>query len=388
MTTLDEHARAGMAAINDKRFDDAITSFQAAIALDGERPDINSALGMAYMHRGEVISALPYLVKAHELAKVYNEPEHLEMRKHFATSLASAHAVLDAPMSAVDVLDEIIEALPSDVELRMQRASLLINSLKPAEGGHAYQAIAEDESVEEGIREAAEALAGAIDAFLDDDDVQGEVFLRAHAESYDNFFAQHANKMVEEGWFAEAARMVRGADGEPKPMIAEGARPWALERVDIVNPQDGNVAKVGDEKEPLIVAVNGLEPLAQVPVTLPWTGWDFEVWVCSRVPWHWLPILIEFADPIDEARTTALDELVGGWYLAGYNGDFGTAEKGRFHYVTDLEPVGERAVAATFDLGRASFEAVPDLLRRLTVLHDRLPIQRVVFGPGRLPNRS
>lgn len=385
MTTLDEHARAGMAAINDKRFDDAITSFLAALAIDDSRPDLNSALGMSYMHRGEVVSALPYLQKAHELARSYTEPEHLEMRKHFATSLASAHAVLDAPMAAVGVLEEMIEHLPQDLELRMQRASLLINSLGPAEGARAYRAIADDASVEEGVREAAEALAGAIEAFLDDEDVQGEVFLRAHAESYASFFNQHANKLVEEGWYAEAARMVRGEDGEPKPMIAEGARPWALERVDLVNPADGNVAKVGDEKEPLIVAVNGLEPLAQVPVTLPWEGWPFEVWVCSRVPWHWLPIAIDLAEPLDEARKQALDELIGGWYLAGYNGDFGTPEQGRFHYATDLEPVGDSGLAGTFDLGRASFDAIGDLLKRLTVLHDKMAVRRVLFGPGRLP---
>jgi len=386
VTTLDEHARAGMAAINEQRFDDAITAFQAALALDADRPDLNSALGMSYMHRGEVVSALPYLAKAHELAKRFTESEHDDMRKHFATSLASAHAVLDQPDEALAVLDEAIGFWPRDVELRMQRGSLLVNGLRPAEGAKAYQEVADDPTVEEEIREAAQALAGAIDAFLTDPELQAEVFLRAHAESYLSFFNQHANKLVDEGWYAEAARMVRGEDGEPKPMLAEGARPWALERVDLVNPNDGNVAKVGDEKDPLIVAVNGLEPLAQVPVTLPWEGWGFEVWVCSRCPWHWLGITIQLAEPLDDDRRAAIDELVGGWYLAGYNGDFGTAESGRFHYATDLEDVRDSALAGVFDLGRAKFDAIDDLLKRLTVLHDRFPVKRVLFGQGRLPD--
>lgn len=386
MTTLDEHARAGMAAINEQRFDDAITAFTAALELDGNRPDLNSALGMAYMHRGEVISALPYLSKAHELAKAFDAPEHDAMRKHFATSLASAYAVVDQPSDAERVLKESIAIWPHDVELRMQLGSMYVNGLRPKDGAAVYEEVAEDETVEDEIREAAYALAGAIDAFLDDENLQAEVFLRAHAESYVNFFNQHANKLVEEGWYVEAARMVRGEDGEPKPMLAEGARPWALERVDLVNPNDGNVAKVGDEKDPLIVAVNGLEPLAQVPVTLPWEGWGFDVWVCTRCPWHWLPILVQFQDDLDDTTRSAFDELIGSWYLAGYNGDFGTQESGRFHYATDLESVGDTSIAGTFDLGRAKFDAIEDLLKRLTVLHDKRAIRRVLFGPGRLPD--
>ena len=37
------------------------------------------------------------------------------------------------------------------------------------------------------------------------------------------------------------------------------------------------------------------------------------------------------------------------------------------------------------DLGRAKWDAIPDLLRKLGVLHERHPIQRVLFGEGRVP---
>jgi len=220
---------------------------------------------------------------------------------------------------------------------------------------------------------------------LSDDNVNGAVVLQAHCGAYISFFNQHAKGRVAEGWFAEAARMVRGEDGEARPMLSEGARPWALERVDLVNPKDGEIAKVGDEKEPLIVAVNGLEPLAQVPVTLPWAGWDFDVWVCTRAPWHWLSIGIQLQAEFDAKSVSAVDELIGSWYLSGYNGDFGESDTGRFHYATDLEPLGRRAVVGVFDLGRAKMDAVHDLMRRLTILHDSFPIERVLFGQGRLP---
>ena len=53
MPTLDELAQAGLTAINDGRYNDAIESFQQALALAPDRPDMNNALGMAYLHRGE-----------------------------------------------------------------------------------------------------------------------------------------------------------------------------------------------------------------------------------------------------------------------------------------------------------------------------------------------
>ena len=385
MTTLDEHARAGIAAVNEGQLEEAIQQFQSALAIDSERPDLNNALGMAYLRRGEVVSALPHLRKAVDLGRAFTAPEHDAMRRHFAQGLASAHTLLDQIDEAIEVLKDAVDTWPMDLETRMQLGSVMVNALRPADGRDVYQSVADEPSFEEEIREAAGALAGAITAFLDDEELQARVFLQGHCESYIGFFNQHANGLIEEGWYAEAARMVRGPDGEPKPVLAEGARPWALERVDLVNPADGNIAKVGDEKEPLIIAVNGLEPLAQVPVTLPWTGWDFEVWVCSRCPWHWLSVGIQLQDDLDESAAKALDEVLGAWYLAGYNGDFGESDTGRFHYATDLEPVGTTGLVGVFDLGRAKMDAIDDLLKRLTILHDRHPIRRVLFGQGRLP---
>ena len=139
----------------------------------------------------------------------------------------------------------------------------------------------------------------------------------------------------------------------------------------------------------MVVAVEGLEALAQVPILLPWQGHPFEVWVCTRCPWHWLTVVVELAEPLPfEARVERIEPGFASWYLAGWNGEFGEKDTGRFHYVTDPAPLGERAVAWVVDLGRAKFAAVPELLRRLAVLHESVRIHRVVFGEGRLPDAA
>jgi hypothetical protein len=272
------------------------------------------------------------------------------------------------------------------VEPRLQLGQLLLSSCQVEDGIRVYTEAAEWLDKEQ--RESAEALVGTLRAFLDSEH-QGNVFLQAHAESYKAYFDEIAGQQAEHGWYAEAARMAPGPDGELTAVVPDGARPYALMRVDLVNPADGTVSGVYSEAEPMVVALNGLEPLAQVPILLPWDGGDpFEVWVCSRAPWHWLPILVQFGQAGEpEALVERIDELFGQWYLGGFNGDFGDQETGRFHYVTDPDTVGDRAVSYVVDLGRARYEAVLDLLKRLTVLHDRHPISRVLFGQGRLPDQ-
>jgi hypothetical protein len=86
-----------------------------------------------------------------------------------------------------------------------------------------------------------------------------------------------------------------------------------------------------------------------VPVLFRWPGHPFEVWVSSRCPWHWLSVVVQLREAGVTDLATQIDPVIGGWYLEGYNGTWGEKESGRFHYVTDPEPLG-----ATSLLGRST----------------------------------
>lgn len=379
MSELDRHAQAGIAAINERRFDDAVQHFEAALAEAPDRPDMNSALGMAFLHRGDVGSALPFLEAACRLSEAYPDAEHAEMKVHFFTSWATALQMMDRAGEARDVLQRTTARFPAAVEAQVQLGQALLETGEVEAGVAVYRALAEHPALDEERRKAAEAVAGCVRAFLDSGE-PASVFLEAHQGSYKAYFDEVA--AAQPGWYAEAARMARGPDGESRPYLPDGARPYALIRVDLVDPATGEVGSVYSDREPMIVTVEGLEPLAQIPVLFPWRDQGLDLYVCTRCPWHWLPIVIEIENV--DRYGAAVDDAIGAWYLAGYNGDFGDAEAGRFHYISDPEVIGERAVAYTVDLGRAGFEAIADLVRRLRVLGDRVPLGRVLLGGGRL----
>ncbi len=385
MSTLDDHARSGIAAINEKRFEDAVRDFEQALALGPDRPDMNNALGMAYMHRGEVGSALPYLEKAVELARGYPDEEHRDMKVHFLTGLATAYQLGDRIADAQRTLVETTTSYPEQIDAHLQLGQLLLTTCQLEAGLAVYQGLIENPAMDDDGRKAAAALYGAARALLESAEDHPDLFLRAHRDSYVSYFDDVVSN--QEGWYAEAARMAASPDGEPKPFIPEGARPYAMIRVDLVNPETGEVAGIYSDTEPMIVQVQGLEPLSQIPVMFPLSGRPFAVWVCSQAPWHWLALTIQLQAPLPaDARVEVVDAVIADWYLAGYNGDFGEADQGRFHYVTDPEPIGDRAVAYVVDLGRTRYDAIESLLERLERLHADTPIQRVLFGNGYLPD--
>jgi len=383
--SVEEHARAGIEAINDKRFTDAIGHFEAALREEPDRPDMTNALGMAHLHRGDAGNAITHLERAVELAEPYESDEHQDMKRHFHSGLAAAYSLMDRVGDSVRVLRGMVERWPSDLEAHLQLGQTLLASCQLDEALEAYSAATAVVDKEGGA--AIAALSGAIAAWRESEE-PAKIFLEAHAQSYADYFDEVAKEQEEQGWYAEAARMSK-VGGEVVPVVADGARPYALTRVDLVNPADGTVSSVYSDKEPMIVAVDGLDPLAHMAVMLPWdAGYPFDVWVCTRSPWHWLPITIQVQNAAlgELALVETIDALIGDWYLAGYNGEFGTGDRGRFHYITDPDTIGGRAVSYTVDLGRADFAAVSALLRRLAVLHDSTPIDRVLLGQGRLPD--
>jgi tetratricopeptide (TPR) repeat protein len=384
MSDLDTYARAGITALQEGKIDEAISCLGKALLIDGSRPDLNSMMGTAYLRRGEVGSALPYLEKAVLLAEPFEDPRHQDLKREFHQELAAAYAMLDRTIDAGRVLSGAIARWPDKVEPRLQLGQLEFQTGRVEAGLAVFRELTEHPSLDADRRQLAEVVVGAVRAFQEAGH-DGSVFLRAHAESYKAYFDSVVAEPSQAGWYAEAARMARGADGEPKPIIPKDARPYAMQRVDLVNPTDGTVSSVYSEGEAMIVALNGLEPLAQFPILFPWPGNGFPVVVSTRCPWHWLTVTIQFVSAdAPEALIDRVDATVGDWYLAGFNGEFGEKESGRFHFVTDPEVVGTRAVTYTFDLGRAAFSAIPALLTRLAVVNDRHAIWRVSFGEGRI----
>jgi len=386
MPDVHEYAQAGIKAVNEHQFSKAIEAFEKALEIEPERPDMNNALGMAHLHRGDAVNAIPFLSKAIELARGFEGDEYDDMKVHFIVGLATAQHLLEQTQQTIATLKTAAELWPENIVPLLHLGQLYFEACLLEEGLSVYRKLSTLESLDEEARQAAEAVVGSVEAFLNSEHTAG-LFLQAHQESYIEYFNEVAAPQEQAGWFAEATRMSQDADGELKPMLAEGARPYALTRADLVNPKDNTVANVYEPSDPLIVHLNGLEPLAQLPIMFPWKEFPFEVWVSSQSPWHWLKLAIQFEDdlPDESELVKVIDDLIGAWYLKGFNGEFGTQEAGRFHYVSDPETIGTRTVNYTFDLGRAEYSSIDALLRALTIFHDQRAIKRVLFGRGLLP---
>jgi hypothetical protein len=386
MATIDDLARGGIADLNERRYEDALAKFREALALDDSRPDLHNLMGTALLRRGEVGEALPALERAFALSEPITVDAAQPMKLHIHLGLANTYELLERIGDAVRTLEKASREWPEKTEPKLQLAQLLLGSCHLDRGVALYRELAEHPGLDPDARKAAGAVVDAVRAFRESEN-PAKIFVQAHAESYRNYFDEAVQDSIATGWYAEAARMARDKSGEVKPLLPEGARPYAMQRVDLVNPADGSVASVYSEQEPMIVALNGLEPLAQLAITFPGDGYPFETWFSSRAPWHWLAISVQFATEADsDARIDDLDPIVGDWYLAGFNGEFGDRESGRFHFITDPDAFDARSVSYTVDLGRARFDAIDALLRRLAVLHEKRPLRRVLFGHGHLPD--
>jgi tetratricopeptide (TPR) repeat protein len=171
MSDLDTHAKAGIAAINERRYEDAVREFQAALAIDDGRPDLNSALGMAYLQRGEVGSAIPHLEKAVALSEPFDAPEHQEMKLHFRVGLASAYEMADQIGDARRTLQATVAKWPQQPEPQLQLAHLLFKTGAIDEGLTAYRAAADhlDDEGKKVVKAVIEAVARVTHIALPDD---------------------------------------------------------------------------------------------------------------------------------------------------------------------------------------------------------------------------
>ena len=356
-----------------------------AAELAPERPDILNALGVCQLQLGESHLALPLFAEAVSRADMLviqrpAERDQLEaMRDGIRLSLAAAHEDLDQPDEAESAYRQVLSDTPGQPRARQGLAHLLLARGELRTGVQQLRTYVEEDRDENPFLEGAKAFADDVERFQKEDIDPGEIIV-AHREAYCEMFDSYAGEQAKLGWIAEAGRMRRGPTGQPVPIIPDGARPYAAVRVDLVNPQTSEIGQVGDQ--PYVVALAEYQSLARAPVAFPLRGYPFDVRISTQTPWDQLPIQLHFA--LDGALDAA-DLVVGDWYTAGFNGTYGTADGHRFHYISDPEAKRNfRAVTYDVDMGRSKIEAVHDLLRRLTVLHDAHPLVRVHVGRGYL----
>lgn len=356
-----------------------------AVKAAPDRADLLNALGFVQLNLGEPELGRGLFQQAIEIcvdqmAKPDRREQAEMLLEGIRLNLAAACEDLDDPKAAKATYQEILAANPGQPRAQGGLAWLLLAWGEIDAGRKELRRYVEDDRDEDPFLEAASTYHAELERFIKQD-VHPREWLVAHRGSYVQMFDHYAAEQAKLGWIAEAARMKRAPDGRVVPVIPEGARPYAAVRVDLVNPNTSEVGQVGDQ--PMVVALADYQGLARAPVQIAWRELPFDLRISSQAPWDQLPIQLLFERPgaLDDA-----DAQIGDWYARGWDGAFGSKDAGRMHYISDPQPSREgRAVTYHVDMGRASLEAIEDLLRRLHVLHDRHAIKRVLIGRGFLP---
>lgn len=363
-----------------------------AISAAPNRPDLVHALGVVQLQLGEAHLGLPLIEQAIGMASALaaqgaeGQQKAAEMLDGFTLSLAAAHEDLDHPAEAEAAYRAILARSPAQPRAQHQLALLLLACGRMSEGLAELEAYIQSDIDDPDAVRGLGALLGEIRLYLARK-LHPKNFLEAHRESYTQMFNDYLAGPAK-GWMAEPARMRRGPDGAPVPIVPEGARPYAGVRVDLVNAATGQVGQVGDQ--PMVVQLAEFPALAQAPVQFTWEHEEFDLRVSTQCPWDQLPIHLLFREgPGSEGALDAADAVIGAWYTAGFDGAFGTPDGHRFHDISYPAAVrGFLGVTYDVDMGRAELRAIDDLVQRLTHLHARHPIARVIFGRGYLPAAS
>ena len=368
-----------LAAIRGEDPEAAREALLEALSEHPDRLDLVHSLIIMELQVGNAAQALELSQQSAQLAQERKGPQDMELLPQLLLAQGAAYEELKQPNQAAAAYDEVLR---TDINhpLATQGKGHLFLAWGKLEEGMAVLQQAVDAAVDDPrFLEATEKLITGVRSFITDD-VHPKNFIEAHHGSYVEFFNHHAEKTAADGWIAEAARMKRDEDGNLSPIVIEGARPYAATRVDLVEPSTGQAGLVGDQ--PMIVAIADHEILAQTPIVSDWPGTDFPVWVSSQCPWNLLNITIVFDD--GDASEQA-DPTIGDWYTAGYEGEFGSVEQGRFHSISDPLPLGEHGVRYDLDCGRADSRSIEDLIKRLSVLHSTHPIAGLLIGRGFIP---
>lgn len=376
--STEDLAQKAIVAINQGNPGEARDALRAALSESPERVDLMHALAVTYLQLGEPFDALTVIQDAEALAlEAADERAGTMMAQIVLTRAAIFEDLLQAP-EAEEAYREVLKHEPENPSALQGLGWLLLAWGRLDEGVAALRAFGEAAAEASDFVEAAGAFLESLAKFKRED-IHPKEFFEAHRGSYVEFFDHHARVMEGKGWMAEAARMKR--EGERiVNAIPEGARPYAAVRVDLVDPNTGQVGLVGEE--PMVVAISGYEALAQAPVVFATPRDAFPVYISSQCPWNDLRIQVRVGS---EGAIADLDQVVGDWYTAGFDGAFGASDRGRFHEISEPQRLAVDIASYTVDLGRAEVNAIEDLLRRLRVLHERSPLGGVLFGRGYLP---
>jgi tetratricopeptide (TPR) repeat protein len=370
-----------LAAVREGEPEDARLALVEALREHPGRTDLVHALAVIQLQLGLPEQALALMAEAEKLARTRAEPSDVAILPQLLLVRGAAHEDLYQAAEAEAAYRQILQDDPAHPLATQGLGHLLLAWGRTEDGLAMLQSAIDAGADDPDFLAASTSLIEAIRHFISED-VHPKNFIEAHRGSYVAFFDHHADEMAEKGWIAEAARMLRREDGEMVAIIPEGARPYAAMRVDLVDPSTGKAGLVGDQ--PMIVALAGHEALAHAPLVSDWPQQPFPVWVSSQCPWDQLPIAIRFdaGDPIAQA-----DPTIGDWYTAGYEGNFGSTDRGRFHYISDPQALDERTVLFHVDCGRAEHLAIEDLIKRLSVLHCQHPIASLLIGRGFVPEQ-
>ncbi len=379
----DPYADAALKALQEGDPDKARKALKRALKEAPHRLDLRHALAITLMRGGEISAALEQLDAALAAAREQADETAATMMPQLLLARAAACEDSYQPRAAEAAYREVLVHEAGNPRALQGLGHLLLAWGRLEEGLALLRGyIAAGGDGPEYV-DAAQGFISAVSRFVDED-LHPRNFLEAHRGSYVEFFDHHAERMEAQGWIAEAARMQRLPDGSIVPVIPDGARPYAAVRIDLVDPSTGQPGQVGDQ--PMVVALAGYEPLSQAMVLVDWPELPFPVWVSSICPWDQLPVQVLFGYDSDPVQ--AIDPIIGDWYTAGYNGEYGDTDRGRFHYISDPERIGPRSVLYHVDCGRAELRSIDDLLKRLEILHAPYRIEAVLLGRGFLPESS
>ena len=375
--------RQALEAIQGDDLDAARTALLAALTEHPERIDLVHSLSIIELQSGRPEQALDLVEKGAAVLRERNGPGDAKMIPLLLLSAGAACEEMGNPANALEAYEQILKTEPGHPLATQGKGHLLLAWGRMEEGLQALQAVVDAQDDDPRFLEATAKLIAGVHAF-NADDLHPRNFVDAHRGTYCEFFTHHADRTAADGWIAEAARMRRDETGALVPTSADGARPYAATRVDLVDPATGQAGLVGDE--PMIAAISGHEIIAQAPIVFEWPNDNFRVWGSSQTPWNLLNISVVFEELNElDAALEQLDATIGDWYTAGFSGEFGSQDRGRFHNISDPIPSGERGVRYDIDCGRAEARAVDDLLNRLAVLNSSHSIRTVMIGRGFVP---